>query len=108
MTQILTNAQNPDFNVRTEAERQLEAAKEQNFPMFMVRDQALSPANPMQLSFLALCHTERTSCSRRFPLCAPVPPKPEPDERVGRVSTHACIRIAPEGATSQQVEGTHV
>lgn len=36
VTQILTNSLSPDMAVRTEAERQLEAAKEQNFAMFMV------------------------------------------------------------------------
>jgi len=36
VTQILANAQNPDINIRSDAERQLEAAKDSNFPMFMM------------------------------------------------------------------------
>jgi len=36
VTQILMNAQNPDISIRSEAERQLEAAKEQNFAMFLM------------------------------------------------------------------------
>ena len=36
VTQILLNAQNPDLNIRTEAERSLEGAKAGNFSMFMV------------------------------------------------------------------------
>jgi len=37
VTAILTNSLSPDMAIRTEAERQLEAAKETNFAMFMVR-----------------------------------------------------------------------
>lgn len=36
VTQILLNAQNPDLNIRTEAERSLEGAKAGNFSMFMM------------------------------------------------------------------------
>jgi len=51
VTQILANAQSPDFNVRSDAERQLEAAEESNFAMFMVSSPpaARSRSEPLSL-----------------------------------------------------------